>query len=103
VQEIQKHGLVYTPLEDTFSFTKLPTLATYQVFEDNASCIALAYSNGTKQHTKQISLKWYYFWDQLQNGSIKTFKVNASLNWANIFMKPLCLYALLNTIPFGTS
>ncbi len=90
VQEIHNHSFNNTPLNNTFSKTMTNTLAATQVFEDNASCIVLAYSEGTKPRTKHISLKWHHFRYQLKNGSIVITKVSTNLNWADILMKPLC-------------
>jgi hypothetical protein len=59
------------------------------IFEDNASCIVLAHSEGTKVRTKHISLKWHRFKDHIQKGDIKVVKIASNLTWADIFTKPL--------------
>lgn len=90
VQEFHWQGFIVTPLNHTFSITYLPTLMASCIFYDNFSCIVLAYSNGTKQQTKNISLKCHHFWDQLHKGHIQITKVQTNLNWAGIFTKPIC-------------
>jgi hypothetical protein len=92
VQEIHKNGLVQSPLDNNFSNAKTSHLETTVIYEDNASCIVLAYNDGTKVHTKHISLKWHHFKDQIRNGSIKIMKVDSNLNWADILTKPLCRF-----------
>lgn len=89
VTEIHQNGLISSPLQDTYSITRTSNLATTEIYEDNASCIVLAYSEGTKARTKHISLKWHHFRDQLHNGSIKITKVDTNLKWADIMTKPL--------------
>jgi hypothetical protein len=54
------------PFNETLSKTMTNTLAATQIFKDNASCIVLAYSDGHKQCTKHISLKWHHFSDPLK-------------------------------------
>jgi len=44
----------------------------------------LTHNEGTKVHTKYISLKWHHSKDW-----IKVTKVDSNLNWTNIFTKPL--------------
>lgn len=90
VQELHHHSFIATPLDPVFSFTKTNHLQVSQVFEDNASCIILAYSDGTKPHTKHLSLKWHHFKDQVKQGHIVITKVASNLNWADILTKPLC-------------
>jgi hypothetical protein len=57
VHELHKHGLFTSPPDKPFSITHTPTLDATIVNEDNASCVVLAYSEGTKVRTKHISLK----------------------------------------------
>jgi len=90
VQELHQHSFIATPIDPNFSHTKTSTLKASQVFEDNASCIILAYSDGTKPRTKHLSLKWHHFKDQIRNGCIVLTKVASNLNWADILTKPLC-------------
>jgi hypothetical protein len=90
VHELHQHSFIATPLDPAFSHTKTTHLQTSQIFEDNASCIILAYSDGTKPRTKHLSLKWHHFKDQIRNGAITVTKVASNLNWADIFTKPLC-------------
>lgn len=90
VTELHQHGLFATPLDKPFSITRTSTLETSTVYEDNASCVVLAHSEGTKVRTKHISLKWHRFKDHIKAGDIKVVKVDSNLNWADIFTKPLC-------------
>jgi hypothetical protein len=90
VLEIHKNSLINTPLNDKpFSKTVTSHLEATQIFEDNASCIVLAYSDGTKMRTKHISLKWHHFKDQLRAGHITITKIASSLNWVDLLTKPL--------------
>jgi transposase InsO family protein len=89
VQEIHQYSLVHLPLPATFNTTKSSTLQATQVYEDNASCIVLAHSEGSKQRTKHISIKWHHFRDQIRNGNIKIVKIDTHSNWADILTKPL--------------
>jgi hypothetical protein len=90
VLEIHKNSLVSTPIDPEFSVTRTSHLEATTIYEDNASCIVLAYNDGTKVRTKHISLKWHHFKDHLRNGSLKIVKVASNLNWADILTKPLC-------------
>jgi hypothetical protein len=90
VNEIHKLSLVSVPLDHTFAHIKTGNLTTSEIFEANASCIVLAYSDSTKTRTKYLSLKWHHFRDQIQAGHIKITKVDTHYNWADIMTKPLC-------------
>jgi hypothetical protein len=74
VIELHKHYLFTTPLDNPFSTTRTSTLETTAIYEDNASCIVLAYQEGTKVCTKHISLKWHHFKDHIKSGDIKVAK-----------------------------
>jgi len=87
--ELHKHGLFSTPLDKPFSITHTSTLEASTIYEDNASCVVLAHSEGTKVRTKHISLKWHRFKDHIRTGDIKVVKIDTNLNWADIFTKPL--------------
>jgi hypothetical protein len=89
VQELHQYSFMAQPLPDTFSHTKTNHLQTSQIFEDNASCIILAYSDGTKPRTRHLSLKWHHFKDHIRNGNIAISKVASNLNWADLLTKPL--------------
>jgi len=89
VTEFHQHGLFSALLSSPFSVTSTSTLEATTIYEDNASCVALAHSEGTKVHTKHISLKWHRFKDHIKSGEIKVVKVDSNLNWADIFTKPL--------------
>jgi hypothetical protein len=89
VTEFHQHGLFSAPLSTPFSATATSTLEATTIYEDNASCVVLVHSEGTKVRTKQISLKWHCFKDHIKSGELKVVKVDSNLNWANIFTKPL--------------
>jgi hypothetical protein len=60
------------------------------VYEDNASCIALATKDRHfKPRTKHISLKYHHFKDYIKSGAIAITKVPTAANLADIFTKPL--------------
>lgn len=67
----------------------MSTLAATQIFEYNASCIVFVYQEGMKARTKQISLKWHHFRDQLKSRAIQIVKVDTNHNWTDILTKPL--------------
>jgi hypothetical protein len=79
VNELYKKSFISTPLQTNFSVTKSSTLCTSQVFEDNASCIVLAYSDGTKVRNKHILLKWNHVRDQIRNGELSIVKVATNI------------------------
>jgi hypothetical protein len=89
LQEITQHSLVHLPLPTQFSTTRSSTMQATQLYEDNASCIVLAHSEGSKQRTKHISIKWHHFRDQIRNGNLKIVKIDTHSNWADILTKPL--------------
>jgi len=89
VHELHNHSFLATPLGSTFSHTKTNCLKASRIFEDNASCIILAYSDGTKPRTRHLSLKWHHFKDQVKQGHIIISKVASNLNWADLLTKPL--------------
>lgn len=92
VQELHlhHHSFLTTPLDAPFFHTHTNHLKASQIFEDNTSCIILAYSDGTKPCTKHLSLKWHHFKDHKCNGNIIISKVASNLNWADLLTKPLC-------------
>lgn len=90
VLKLHKHGLFATPLDTHFSTTHTSTLEASTIYEDNASCVVLAHSEGTKVRTKHISLKWHRLKDHIKQGDLKVVKIESNLNWADIFTKPLC-------------
>jgi hypothetical protein len=87
--EIHQNGIVKIPLQYHFNTTKTTSLAATMIYEDNASCIVLANSEGTKPRTKHIALKWHHFRDQIKQGHIKLIKADTHFNWADILTKPL--------------
>jgi hypothetical protein len=88
VQELHQHSFLATPIDNTFSHTKNTSLQARQIYEDNVSCIILAYSDGTKPRTRHLSLKWHHFKDHIKNGNIIVTKVASNLNWADLLTKP---------------
>jgi hypothetical protein len=71
----------------TYSSTTLPPSIIY---EDNASCIAIATKDSHyKPRTKHISLKYHHFKDYIKSGAICITKVPTMDNLADIFTKPL--------------
>jgi hypothetical protein len=103
LQEIHQHGPVQLPLTTPFNTTKMPTPATTQIFEGKASCIVLANSEATHQHTKHIALKYHHFRDQIRQGFVKIVKVDTNYNWADILTKPLtrCKHESLQKMIMG--
>ncbi len=59
------------------------------IYKDNASCIVLTKSEGTKPCPKHIALTWHHFSDQIKNCHIKNIEVYTNFNWANLLTKPL--------------
>jgi hypothetical protein len=60
------------------------------IFEDNASCIAIATKdNHHKPRTKHISLKYHHFKDYVPSGALQIVKIASASNLADIFTKPL--------------
>jgi hypothetical protein len=60
------------------------------IYEDNASCIAIATKdNHHKPRTKHISLKYHHFKDYLKSGALHIVKVPSAANLADILTKPL--------------
>jgi len=60
------------------------------IYEDNASCIAIATNdNHHKPRTKHISLKYHHFKDYLKSGALHIVKVPSAASLADILTKPL--------------
>jgi hypothetical protein len=89
LEEIHTYGLTTLPIGHHYNTTRTPSLSVTMVYEDNAACIVLAHSEGTKMRTKHIALKWHHFRDQTKTGQIKLIKVDTNFNWADILTKPL--------------
>jgi hypothetical protein len=87
--ELNQYSIAKFTLPHLFFTTKSTTLQATTIYEDNASCIVLAHSEGTKQRTKHISIKWHHFRDQVRLGHIKLIKIDTNFNWADILTKPL--------------
>ncbi len=83
--EITKHSI--EELHVTSSNTRMRTLYTSEVFEDNAGCIVLMTKDEFLPKTKHLAIKWHHFKDQVRNGNVKVTKVDSTENWADIFTK----------------
>jgi hypothetical protein len=60
------------------------------IYEDNASCIAVATKEvHHKPRTKHIALKYHHFKDYLHSSALHIVKVPTASNLADIFTKPL--------------
>jgi hypothetical protein len=60
------------------------------IYEDNASCIALAHRDTQlRPRTKHIALKFHHFRDLIISKELIVEKVPTASNWADIFTKPL--------------
>jgi hypothetical protein len=60
------------------------------IYEDNASCIALAHHDTQlRPRTKHIALKFHHFRDLIISKELIVEKVPTTSNWADIFTKPL--------------
>jgi hypothetical protein len=68
----------------------LPPMGPSTVYEDNASCLALAHrETQLRPRTKHITLKFHHFRDHIANGTVRIEKVASASNWADILTKPL--------------
>jgi hypothetical protein len=61
----------HIPLHAHYNTSKTTSLAATMIYEEKASCIMLANSEGTKTHHKHIALKWHHFRNQIKQGHIK--------------------------------
>jgi hypothetical protein len=69
---------------------KSGSLSPSTIYEDNASCIAVATKEvHHKPRTKHIALKYHHFKDYLYSGAVCIVKVPTASNLADIFTKPL--------------
>ena len=87
LKEINKHSLQHLTISQTTA--KMTRIRTLEVYEDNTGCIVLATTDKYRPRTKHLAIKWHHFKDQVKNGNVKVTKVDTSLNWADIFTKPL--------------
>jgi hypothetical protein len=79
-------SLVYMRLVHTTTWAHL--FETSKIFQENASCI-VACSDSTKTWTKQPSIKWHHFQNQLKAGQLKISPMLIlNLNWADNLTKP---------------
>ncbi len=75
-----KHHLTHPP----------GSLPPSTIYEDNASCIAVATKAvHHKPRTKHMALKYHHFRDYIQSGALQIVKVASAANLADIFTKPL--------------
>jgi len=89
LEEISETGPMKIPMPETFFTTHTPHFTVSKIYEDNAACIILAYSDASKPCTKHIAIKWHHFKDQLKAGHITLIKIPSDFNWVDIFIKPL--------------
>jgi hypothetical protein len=89
IRRLLRELTLYSPLKP---LVKHPPgqLPPSTIYEDNASCIAIATKdNHHKPRTKHISLKYHHFKDYLKSGALHIVKVPSAANLADIFTKPL--------------
>ena len=80
---------LHSPLENHVQHPP-GTLPPSTIYEDNASCIAIATKdNHHKPRTKHISLKYHHFKDYIRSGALQIVKVPSASNLADILTKPL--------------
>ena len=59
------------------------------VFEDNASCIAMATTRKLSPRTKHIAIKYHHFRKYIDTKGIKLHSIDTREQTADIFTKPL--------------
>lgn len=108
IRELLPLRRILTELATNSPMASLPgissTLSSSCIYEDNDSCIALAYRDTqTRPHTKHIAQKYHHFHDLLSNGTLHIQKVASTSNWADIFTKPLMqfVHERLHTLMMG--
>ena len=92
LDELSKWFAIPPHLKDISSHSNILSKQLQSIIhEDNAACLALANDSSatTGPRTRHLSIKWHHFKDQIANGSMTVVKVDTSLNWADIFTKPL--------------
>jgi hypothetical protein len=89
IRRLLRELTLHSPLRPCV--THLPSvLPPSTMYEDNASCIAIATKdNHHKPRTKHISLKYHHFKDYMKTGALNIVKVPSASNFADIFTKPL--------------
>jgi hypothetical protein len=81
---------ILSELRPTSLLHSLPPMGLSTVYEDNASCLALAHrETQLRPRTKHIALKFHHFRDHIANGTVRIEKVASASNWADILTKPL--------------
>jgi hypothetical protein len=89
IRRLLRELTLHSPLRNLLSHPP-GQLPPSTVYEDNASCIALATKdNHHKPRTKHISLNYHHFKDYLKTGALQIVKVASAANLADIFTKPL--------------
>ena len=91
LDELSKWFTVPSHLKETAHAHILTKQMQSVIHEDNAACLSLANDTSatTGPRTRHLTIKWHHFKDQIANGSMTVVKVDTSLNWADIFTKPL--------------
>jgi hypothetical protein len=90
IRELLPLRRILLELQQTRLFATLTPLPPSTIYEDNASCLALAHrETQLRPRTKHIALKFHHFRDHLHNGTLRLEKVASAANWADIFTKPL--------------
>jgi hypothetical protein len=65
-------------------------VAVSTVNGDNEACLQLTIEHEKySPRTKHIGIKWHHMRDKVKDGSIRVAKVHTSVNWSDIFTKPL--------------
>jgi len=89
IRHLLRELTLFSPLQFTVSHSP-GQLPPSTIFEDNASCIAIATKDKHhKPRAKHISLKYHHFKNYLMSGALQIVKVPTASNLANIFTKPL--------------
>ncbi|GJV10589.1 hypothetical protein Tco_1352130 [Tanacetum coccineum] len=60
------------------------------MYYDNKSAIALCYNNVQHSQSKHIDIRFYFIKEQVENGVVELYFVNAEYQLADIFTKALC-------------
>lgn len=99
LQDIEQYSFIQLMPSSTVDKIHASKLPPTKIFEDNNACIILATTDMQfKPRTKQISIKYHHFHDQICNGNLEIIKANTVENIADIFTKPhLCFIRFLGT------
>jgi hypothetical protein len=66
-----------------------PITETTTIWEDNQSAIAYSQNAFVGEKTKHIGLKWHFFKDHVEQGTIKLSYLSTDQMVADMFTKPL--------------